>query len=203
MLAEYAVGVANDMYQRGLLPDTFVFRDGDCFAVSNGDVIGILSDGNLIADGEYDGGLIGELYEYIASVSCRPVRNDFEAKVAVDMLIVDEVSEVYQAYLDYYVSLLPRLRESLERYTRLKLYNRDIEVSGFRFEYEMASYEYKGHYVDPYCGVPISYDKIDYNFSINHSVSSYRSFYESYVESENDLEEKISLFLSLPARITY
>lgn len=203
MLVEYAVGIANEMYQRGLLPDRFIFDRDESFAVSNGEVIGILTEWELETDGEYDGSLISDLYSYLAHASGREVTNDFEAKVASDMLIADKVSEVYQAYLDYYVSILPRLRESLARYTKLKLYDRSIEVRNFRFEYEMASYEYRGQYIDPYCDSIIPYSKLDYNFSINHSVSSYRSFYEEYVLSENELEEKISSFSFLPARLTY
>lgn len=203
MLVEYAVGVANEMYQRLLLPDQFIFGRDESFAVSNGEVIGILTEWELLTEGEYDGSLISDLYSYLAKASGREVTNDMEAKIASDMLIADEVSEVYQAYLDYYVSILPRLRESLARYTKLKLYDRSIEIRNFRFEYEMASYEYKGKYIDPYCDSVMPYSSLDYNFSTNHSVSSYRSFYEEYVLAENELEEKISSFSFLPARLTY
>lgn len=88
-------------------------------SLSNGE---ILTEQGLVTEGEYDGSLISDLYSYLAHASGREVTNDFEAS---DMLIADEV---YQAYLDYYVSILPRLRESLARYTKLKLYDRSIEV---------------------------------------------------------------------------
>lgn len=201
MLVEYAVGIANEMYQRGLLPDSIIFERDDNFAVSNGEVIGILTEQGLVTEGEYDGSLISDLYSYLAHASGREVANDFEAKVASDMLIADEVSEVYQAYLDYYVSILPRLRESLERYTKLKLYDRSIEVRNFRVEDNIAYYRYKGKYIDLYGSGIIPYSELDYNFSINYSVSFYRSFYEDYILAEDELEEKISSLSFLPARL--
>lgn len=58
---------------------------------------------------------------------------------------------------------------------------------------------YYEYYIDLYGSGIIPYSELDYNFSINHSVS----FYEEYVLAEDELEGKISSFSFLPARLSY